>query len=716
MTQIVGQIYEEGAVVTGPVSQMGITEANIQMAGTILSSIGAKKLKQIQTDYMEKHPHGIPMLFMADIINGYQTIFPIPLAQGCTFEPELLKEGASIAAKESAAAGLHVTFSPMVDLVRDARWGRVMESTGEDTYLNACYAKAMIEGYQGKDVSEKGKLAACVKHFAGYGAPVGGRDYNEVELSERTLREAYLPAYKAAIDAGSELVMTSFNTLDRIPSTGNKWLMQDVLREEMGFQGVLISDWGAIAELILHGVATDKEEAAKLSLEAGVDIDMMSMIYSNALQKLLEEEKISEAMIDECVLRILELKNKLGLFENPYKDADEEEEQRLLLCEEHRNVAREMAEKSFVLLKNEEEMLPLSNKGKTIAFIGPYVETKRIYGCWSIFAKEEETVSLREALEGGEYANRFVFEQGCELLESGEKIPEFGSGHAEGKLSKEEELALLIRAIKAASEADYVVVAIGEHPSQSGEAASRANITLPLHQLNLLKEIYAVNQNIVVVLFNGRPLDLREVCQYAKAVLEVWMPGTEGGTAIANVLFGKANPSGKLAMSFPYSVGQVPVYYNGFSTGRPCMEGCQERFFSRYLDIPNEPLFPFGFGLSYTTFTYSDVILDRDRMSQDEIIHASVTVKNTGAYEGEEVVQLYLQDVKGSVVRPVRELKGFEKIRLLPGESRTVSFSIAKDMLRYYQRDMSYDAEPGLFYVYIGGDSTAQNRAEFYYV
>ncbi len=713
MIQIIGLIYEEGAVVTGPASQYGIKEQNIKLAGSVLGSLGAEKLKKIQKDYMEKQPHGIPMLFMADIINGYKTIFPIPLAQSCTFNPELVKEAAFVAAKESAASGLHVTFSPMVDLVRDARWGRVMEATGEDTYLNCCYAKAMVEGYQGKDVKEKGRIAACVKHFAGYGSPTAGRDYNNVELSERTFKEDYLPAYKAAIDAGSELVMTSFNTINRIPSTGNKELMRDILRHEMGFAGVLISDWGAVQELISHGIATDYREAAKLSIEAGVDIDMMSMIYCNRLMELVEDGTIKEELIDECVMRILQLKDKLALFENPYKDADPEEEKRLFLCKEHRDLARKMAAESFVLLKNEDDILPLPMDGRKIAWIGPYIDCKRIHGCWSMFGNQEDSVSIKEALEEGIDYNQWIFEKGCDLLEQDKELPEFGEIFVRNMLTKQEEQQLLLQAVEAARLSEVVVLAIGEHPAQSGEAASRADITVPPHQIELLKELYKVNKNIVILLFNGRPLDIRELCLYSKAILEVWMPGTEGGNAIVDVLFGKVNPSGRLTMSFPYSVGQVPVFYNEFNTGRSYEDGDRTRFHSRYLDIPNSPLFPFGYGLSYTKFIYSPVILDKKIMSGNQSIKATVEVKNVGKTSGEEVIQLYIQDVKGSVVRPVRELKGFDKVFLQPRESREISFTINKEMLKFYTKDMDYDVEPGLFRVFIGGNSTTNNAAEF---
>ena len=713
MIQIVGQFYEDSGILTGPISKARLKEENIRLAGSILGSIGAKQLMKIQTDYMENNPHHIPLLFMADIINGYKTIFPIPLAQGCTFNPELVKKGACVAARESAAAGIHVTFSPMVDLVRDARWGRVMEATGEDTYLNSCYAKAMVEGYQGDNIKDKGKIAACVKHFAGYGAPTAGRDYNNVELSDRTFREDYLPAYKAAIDAGSELVMTSFNSINRIPATANKELMRDILRKEMGFQGVLISDWSAIEELVCHSIAENNKEAAQLALEAGVDIDMMSMIYNNHLKELLDEGIISEQLIDEAVMRILQLKNKLGLFENPYKDANEEDEKRWILCEEHRRLSRTMATQSFVLLKNDENILPLQTANRKIAFLGPYIDCKRIYGSWSIFAESKDTITIKGALVKRDYSNNYLFEEGSEILEPGTELAEFFEVTSKSILTYEERQELLRKAIEAAKEAEQVVIAIGEHPGQSGEAASKGDITVPKHQLQLIEEIYKVNQNIILVLFNGRPLDIRELCAHSKAILEVWMPGTEGGNAIVDVLFGEVNPSGKLVMSFPYSVGQVPVFYNEFATGRRYVEGDNIRFNSRYLDIPNKPLFPFGFGLSYTKFEYSPLKLDQYSMVRNQRIKACVEVKNVGQCSGVEIVQLYIQDVKGNVIRPLRELKGFQRISLLAGESRRVDFEINNEMLKFYHKDMTFDVEAGLFQVFIGGDSTTDNVSEF---
>lgn len=704
-----GSFYEGDSIATGPASEQGFSEQTIREAGSVLSVVGAKNVKQIQKAHMEKHPHHIPLVFMADIINGYRTVFPIPLAQGAAFHPQVAKTGAEVAAREASAAGVQVTFSPMVDLVRDARWGRVMESTGEDVYLNCAYAKAMVEGYQGDDPKNPGKIGACVKHFAAYGAPVAGRDYNNVELSERTLRDDYLPAYEAAVKAGALLVMTSFNTLNRIPSSANRWLLRQVLRGEMGFQGTVISDWAAIEEIMYHGAAAGRKEAAGLALYAGTDIDMMTTCYSNYLKELIEEGRVDVKLLDEAVLRVLELKNKLGLFENPYKDADEEAEKKWILCADHREKAKEAAKEAFVLLEND-GMLPLK-KEERVAFIGPYTEEKAIIGAWSIFAREEDSVSIREGVTA--YGANAVFEKGCELLPEGASIQGMNRLYA-GTGSAEEEEKRLFNAVRAAGEADKVVLCIGEHMAQTGEAASRADITVPENQIRLLEKIAAVNQNIAVVLFNGRPLDLRRVKALAKAILVVWMPGTEGGNAVAEVLYGKTPPSGKLPMSFPYAVGQVPVFYSELHTGRRMDPAHPEnRFQSRYMDIPNEPLYPFGYGLSYTGFSYSAVRMSGTELKRGGELKASVTVKNIGKSRGGEVVQMYLRDDVGSVARPVRELKGFQKLWLDAGEEGEVSFAITEDMLKFYDIDMNKLAEPGKFTVFIGGDSRTQNQAAF---
>lgn len=712
MSQVVGAFFNKDMDITamGPMADKGFTPENVALSGSILGSMGAETLKKIQKDFVEQHPHHIPMLFMLDVINGFKTIFPIPLGQGATFEPELSEKCAAVAAKEAAVSGLHVTFAPMTDLVRDARWGRVMESTGEDPYLNGLFCAGMVRGFQGDDLKEPYKIASCVKHFAGYGAPTAGRDYNTVELSEHTFRDFYLPSYKAGIDAGAAMVMTSFNTVNGVPATGNKKLMRGILRDEMGFDGVLISDWAAIEEIIYHGYCADREEAAVRSAEAGVDIDMMTGIYCENLCRLVREGKISEDLIDESCMRILELKNKLGLFENPYKDADAEKEKAYNLCPEHRALAKKAAEESFVLLKND-GVLPLDTS-KKIAFVGPYTNNHEIKSSWSFTGDSKDCVTIQEAAEKVFDASRTTYAEGCPVI--GNDVELIGFTETTPKKYSEEELAAMEQsALQAAKEADLVVMPMGEHYLQSGEATSRAMIDVPEIQMELFHKVLAVNPNVVVVLFNGRPLDLREISAKAKAILEVWFPGTEGGSAVVDVLNGKKNPSGHLPMSFPYCVGQAPVSYNEYSTGRPNLPGMKERFRSKYLDIPNAPLYPFGYGLSYTTFAISDVVLDQNEMDKNGRIAAKVTVKNTGDAAGCEVVQLYIRDDYSDVVRPVKELKGFRKVELAPGEEQEVTFYITEEDLRYYRLDGTFGSEPGTFTVMIGNSSTTENSAVF---
>ena len=706
LMQLPMEAFTETDISTGPCEDLELTDEKMAQVGSILSLTGAEWTRKVQEEHLKNNRLNIPLLFMADIINGYKTIFPIPLAQGCTFDPDLVRQLAEAAAREGAAAGVHVTFSPMADLVRDPRWGRVMESTGEDPYLNGIMAEQMVKGYQGNDLKEEGRLAACVKHFAGYGAPLGGREYNQVELSERTLLEDYLPAYEKAVRAGARLVMSSFNTLERVPSTGNRKLMREILRGKMGFQGVLISDYAAVKELIAHGLAENEAEAARLALEAGVDIDMMSRCYSDFLCGQIERGEVAQELLDEAVLRVLELKNDLGLFENPFKDGSPEKEKELLLCEKHRSLAQRAAEESFVLLKNEENMLPLS-KEETTAFIGPFGEEKGLLGAWALFADREDTVTVKEGVE--RLCPGQIWAKGCEILEPGQKwlrgyIPITEETWKQTEEAAEEKLK---EAVEAAEKADRVVLLLGEQELESGESGSCGHIGLPPSQMKLLKAIAQVNSNLILVVFSGRPLILTEACAYAKAVLFAWMPGTQGGPAVANVLYGYSNPSGKLTMTFPYHMGQIPVYYSDFATGRPQMPG--------YIDIPKEPLYPFGYGLSYTEYAYSPVKLDQKVLdSQTDVIHASVRVKNTGNMEGREAVQMYIQDVKGSVSRPVRQLKGFQKISLAPGEEKEVRFEIREEMLRFWTIDMEYRSEPGRFRVWIGTDSRTENGEEFY--
>lgn len=717
MVQMVGMLYDakEQGIITGPMmADMKVTEEDLKMAGSSLLLYGGEKLARIQKSYMENQPHHIPQMFMYDVIHGMKTIFPVPLAQGASFDPVLARDCASVAAKEAAAGGIHVAFSPMVDLVRDPRWGRVMESTGEDPYLNGLFAEAMVQGLQGDDMSREGKVCACVKHFAGYGGATGGRDYNTVEVSENSFRNEYLPAYEKGIKAGAGMVMTSFNTVNGVPATINQWLMKKVLREEMGFDGVLISDFAAIYETIAHGCSEDAKDAAHKAALAGVDIDMMTECYRSELIRLVEDGTIPEALIDESVLRILTLKNKLGLFEDPYKGMGAEKEAQMQLTEAHRALARKAAAQTFVLLKNEGGLLPLSTE-KKIAFIGPYTDSKCLISTWAISGDVKDCVTIREAAEEVFDSTKTTYVQGSAFMPQGYVFEGFDqAGNVlPVEYTEAERTQMLQEAIEAAKQAEIVVMPIGEYYLQSGEATSQGDIRIPEPQLVLLREVAKVNANIVVVLFNGRPLDLREVEENAKAVLEVWLPGTEGGHAIVDALTGKVNPSGKLPMSFPYCVGQIPVYYNHLATGRPNDPQKKERYLSKYLDIPNEPLYPFGYGLSYTGFTISDVILSSDRLTENGEITASVCIQNTGVREGSDVLQLYIRDVTASVARPVKELKGIEKVSLKPGEKKEISFRITEEMLRFVRADGSYGSEPGKFRVWISDSSDSGVYQEF---
>lgn len=711
LTQLDASCFNDEGPVTGPASALGIAEEDIFLCGSVLGSAGAAETEALQRMCMAKQPHGIPLLLMADIINGYKTIFPIPLAQGCSFDPQVAHKSAEIMAKEAAVAGLHVTFAPMVDLVRDARWGRVMESTGEDPYLNSLMAAAMVQGIQGNEKNYQDRLAACTKHFAAYGAPIAGKEYNNVELSDRSLREDHLPSYKAAVDAGSAMMMTSFNTIDRVPATANKYLMRQILREEMGFDGVLISDWNAVGELIEHGVAENPHQAAELAISAGVDMDMMSGCYMRGLEQLVQQGIISEQLIDESVWRLLQLKNHIGLFENPFRSASDLKELEMILSEGHRQAAREIAAKTFVLLKNEEKILPLEHND-SVAFIGPYIEEKTILGAWSFFGRAEDCISIREAIEArGVQAE---YEQGCSILNPGQALYGFRY-NTENKFTESEIDKMIIAAVGLAAKRDKVVLALGESNLHTGEGGSRGDIAIPDIQNKLLDAVYEVNKNIIVLVFAGRPLDIRDIKEKAKAILYVWMPGTEGGNAIADTIYGDFVPQAKLSMSLPYSVGQVPVFYSEMRTGRHTEDGAEptNRFLTKYCDIPNDPLYPFGFGLSYTDFAISPIRLSSNKLTMDTMVKATVTVKNCGSREGTETVQLYIRDDYASVARPTRELKGIRQIRLAPGNEVEVDFEIDASMLRFYDINMEYRAQPGDFTVWIGNDSKTENKACF---
>lgn len=680
--QLAGEFFDKKhSENTGPMHEMAMTPEKLKNTGSVLGVSGAATMIDIQKRHLAENRLGIPLLFMADVIHGYRTIFPVPLAMACTWDPKLIEKSSAIAALEAAVSGLHVTFSPMVDLVRDARWGRVMESTGEDVYLNRIFAKSFVRGYQGTNLAENtDKVAACIKHFAGYGAPVAGREYNTVELSERTLMEAYMPAYQAGIDEGSRLVMTAFNTIDGVPATGNKRLMKERLREEMGFEGVLISDWAAVGEMIPHGVAANLREAGKLAIEATVDIEMMTAGYSSYLKEMIENGEVSEAQLDEAVWRILQLKNDLGLFENPYRGADIEREKVLVFSKEHRQKAQEIAEQSIVLLKNE-SVLPLSPDQK-VALAGPKVHSKDVLGSWSWKGKTEESVSLYNGLR--------------EHLP-----PENMLTRPESDLPEETDYA-----DEDLQEAEVIIVALGESSDMSGEGASKSTIKLPDDQIRLVRELKKWNKPLIVTLFNGRPLDLTDIVSDADAIVEAWFPGTEAGTALGNVLFGTVNPSGKLTMSFPRNVGQTPIYYNQDNTGRPLTEYNQEdKYLSRYMDVENTPLFPFGFGLSYTKFAYGKMILSADRFKMNEELKISIPVKNVGDLPGKEVVQLYIRDRVGEVVRPVKELKRFKKIALDVHEEKVVHFELTEKDLHYIHQDLTSSADSGEFDIMVGPDS-----------
>ncbi|MDM5337523.1 glycoside hydrolase family 3 N-terminal domain-containing protein [Fictibacillus enclensis] len=682
---------EEQGEITGPMAEMGITEEIVRNSGSVLGASGAKEVRNIQEAYLKHNRLGIPLLIMADIVHGFKTIFPVPLGIGCSWDMELAEKSAEIAAKEASVSGVHVTFAPMVDLVRDPRWGRVMESTGEDPFLNSEFARAFVRGFQGRNLSEDtDRVAACVKHFAAYGAAEGGRDYNTVDMSERQLRETYFPAYKAALDEGCEMVMTAFNTVDGIPASGNKKLMRDILRDEWGFEGILISDWGAVKELIPHGVASGEKEAAEKALKAGVDIEMMTTCYVHHLKELVESGSVSEDYIDEAVLRILTLKKKLGLFEHPHRGADEKREQELIMSEEHRDAARRLAAKSCVLLKND-NILPLQ-ADKKVALIGPFAKHGDILGPWAWKGSREKAVQLYEGMV--KRAGSLSVAKGCDVA-----------------TGTEEELE---EALAVAAEADIVILALGESSEMSGEAGSRSDIRLPEIQRKLLAAISKLDKPTVAVLFNGRPLDLTEVSQQADAILEAWFPGTEGGHAITDLLYGIENPSGKLTMSFPHSVGQVPVYYNCFNTGRPQgAPDAQERYVSQYLDIPNEALYPFGYGLSYSSFTYDEPVLSSTTFKVGETINVTVRIHNTSEREGEETVQLYVRDLSGEVVRPLKELKDFAKLTFKPHETKEVTFTLKEEQLRYHHSDLQFTSDPGEFIVYVGPNSAELREQPF---
>ena len=594
----------------------------------------------------------------------------------------------------------------MVDLVRDSRWGRVMESIGgEVPYLGQVFARAMIKAQKDIKTEKTKEMISCVKHFAAYGAVEAGRDYNTVDMSQREFRQYYLPAYKEAIDSGAEMIMTSFNIVNGIPATVNKWLLKDLLRNELGFKGIVISDYSAIEETIKHGVSEDKKDAAYKAITAGVDIDMMSNVYAGNLKQLVEEKLVSEELIDDAVLRVLRLKNSLGLFENPYKNIDNREENDLLSNKENLELARRLTTKTIVLLKNENNILPLNHKQK-IALIGPYADNIAILGSWSMFSDKSKITTLKEAFEAKIGKENVIYAKGSEILEEREinQILQSDGGTMIHTENEEEKLTQYLKEAKeAAKQADVIVLAIGEHYRQSGEACSRANIDISNIQKRLLNELAKLNKKIVAIMFNGRPIVLRDISEKVNGLLEAWFPGTEGANAITDIIFGDANPSAKLTMSFPQATGQCPIYYNHYNTGRP--HESNVRYVSRYQDIPTESYYPFGYGLSYSKFIYSCLNLSNKVLTKDSKIKVSVKIKNDSNRIGEEIVQLYIQDLVAKVVRPVKELKAFQKVVILPKQEKEVTFEISEDMLKFWDENLRYDSENGDFKVYIGTNS-----------
>jgi beta-glucosidase len=663
--------------------------------GSFLGISGAEETGRIQRIAVEQTRMKIPVLFGADIIHGYSTITPIPLAEASSWNPALVEHAARIAAIEGAAAGVHWTYAPMVDIARDPRWGRIAEGSGEDPYLGSVMAAARVRGFQGKNLLDYGSLLACAKHFAAYGGAEAGRDYNTVDMSERTLREIYLPPYKAAIDAGAWTLMSSFNEIGGVPASGSHWLMTDLLRGEWNFKGLVVSDFTAIMELMNHGIAKDSTDAGIIGLSAGVDIDMVSRIYVNKLIDAVRAKKLSEEVVNESVRRVLRVKFAYGLFDDPYRNARPEKEKELLLTKEHRAVAREMAHQSIVLLKNDKNILPLGKSMKTIALIGPLAgnENRRdLVGAWAWVKQPEMVVSVIDGIKSKiSLQTNLLYDKGCEIVsDSGARIEQ---------------------AVKLAKQADVVVAVLGEPQHFSGEAASRTNLDLPGRQKELLQALHKTGKPVILVVMNGRPLTLQWEADNISAIVEAWHLGIEAGNAVADVLFGDYNPSGKLPVTFPRNVGQIPLYYNHKSTGRPLVE--KDRYTSRYLDSPNSPLYPFGFGLSYTTFAYSNLQLSSLSIKKDQSISVSVDVENTGKRAGEEIVQLYLRDDVATVTRPVKELKGFKKISLNSGERKTIEFILTPDDFSFYNLEMKKVVEPGSFTVFAGGNSADCIEAVF---
>ncbi len=703
-----------GGIATGAVvsSDVETKIANGQVGG-LFGVIGEAKIRQAQELAVTKSRLKIPLLFGSDVIHGYKTCFPIPLALSCSWDIPMIERSARIAATEATADGLCWAFSPMVDIARDPRWGRIAEGAGEDPYLGSKVAAAMVRGYQGNDLSKNNTLMACVKHFALYGAADGGRDYNTVDMSRVRMFNEYLPPYKAAIDAGAGSVMTSFNTIDNIPATGNKWLLTDLLRKQWGFKGMVVSDYTSVNEMIDHGMG-DLQQVSAMALKAGLDMDMVGEGFLTTLKKSLQEKKVMQQQIDEACKRILEAKYKLGLFEDPYRYCNSERAAKEILSADKKAAAREFAAHSFVLLKNNQQTLPLKKAG-TIALIGPLANDKsNMLGTWAVSGNADLSIPVLDGMKnvaGGKV--NIVYAKGANISDDtvfAKKVNVFGTRIDIDKRSPKE---MLDEALAIANNADVIVAVIGEASEMSGESASRSQLTIPASQIALLQELKKTGKPLVLVIMAGRPLALNWETANATSILYVWHGGQEVGNAVGDVLFGDYNPSGKLTTSFPRNVGQVPIFYNHLNTGRPNTGDEFQKFRSNYLDVENSPLYPFGFGLSYTSFAYGDLKLSSSVMNSTGMITATVAVTNQGNYNGEETVQLYTRDMAASIARPVKELKGFQKISLKAGESKTVSFTIKAADLKFYISDLKYISEPGDFKVFIGGNSRDVKEAAF---
>lgn len=694
-----------GDITTGQAmnTQVGGAIAAGNMGG-IFNIKGAKEIREMQELAVKKSRMGIPLLVGMDVIHGYETIFPIPLALSCSWDMAAVEQSAAIAAKEASADGINWTFSPMVDITLDARWGRYSEGNGEDPYLGSLITKAMVKGYQG-DYSRTDNIMACVKHFALYGASESGRDYNTVDMSRVRMYNQYLPPYKAGAEAGAGTFMSSFNLVDGVPATANKWLLDDLLRGEWGYDGMVVTDYGSIGEMLSHSVSANLQEASAQALKAGTDMDMCSMGFIATLEKSLKEGKVSETDIDKACRRVLEAKYKLGLFQNPYKYCDPKRRKKDIFNDENRRAARDIAAETFVLLKNEGNLLPLKKQGK-VALIGPLANTRaNLAGTWCVAYTPDKYSTLKEGMERALAGKAtLLYAQGSNITRDAElqKAGEFGK-----TIERGDDAQMKAEALAVAKEADVIVAALGETADMSGECASRTDLCLPDVQMELLQELNKLGKPIVLLNFSGRPTVMTWENENIPAILNVWFGGSEAADAICDVVFGDKVPSGKLTMSMPQAVGQEPLYYNHQPTGRPVPEGTKEfrKYQSNYLDVRNDPLYPFGYGLSYTTFSYSDLQLSATEMSPTGSVEASVTVTNTGNVDATEIVQLYIRDLVASVSRPVKELKGFERITLKAGESKNVTFTITPEMLKFYNYDLKYVLEPGDFSIMVGPNS-----------